>query len=205
MTRNLFDKFVHLAAALVCVLAATAYAAVPAMDVTVFGPGGNVAYKGPIDANATFATSTLPPGKYVVQFNAKNAVVKGNQYLLVVSAGKKKVIADAVSGETLTRGGAAMKIQVGPGFQITGQVLPDEAIAKVDGAKFRIIDGKRYVWVNAQLGSNLGGHWEEENLTVGKVIVWNRDELQKRMDRGGEGSMITTESNEHYGLYTHGY
>lgn len=201
MRRYLFDKFIRSAVALVSILAATAYGAIPPMDVTVFGPGGNVAYKGPIGANAMFATSTLQPGNYVVQFNAKSAAVKGNQYLLVVSAGKKKVIADAVAGETLTRGGAAMRIQVGPGFQITGQVLPDE-VAKVDGAKFRMIDGKRYVWVRSGLGTNLPGHWEELSLAIkGNLIVWTRDELQKRMDRGGEGSMITTESNEHHGAY----
>lgn len=205
MTRYPFDKFVRFVA-LVCILAATAYGGVPPMDVTVFSPDGKVAYKGPIGSNATFATSTLHPGKYVVQFNARSAAVKGNQYLLVVSAGKKKVIADSVAGETLTRGGAAMKIQVGPGYQITGQVLPDVAVAKVDGAKYRVIDGKRYVWVSAGLGSNLPAHWEEVSTAPTRnIVVWNKDELQKRMDRGGEGSMITTESMEQYGLFTHGY
>ena len=59
------------------------------MDVTVFDANGKVAFKGPMSANATFATRNLHPGHYVVQFNSRRAAVKNNQYLLVVSAGTK--------------------------------------------------------------------------------------------------------------------
>jgi hypothetical protein len=164
---------------------------VPSMNVTVFDPMRNVAFKGPISPNATFATASLPPGDYVVQFNAKSAAVTGNQYLLVVSAGKKKVIAAAVPGETFTGGGAAMKIQVGPGSKITGQVVNDQGTTRADGSKYRVIDGKRFVWVTRQLGSNRGGHWVEESLAPPyNLIVWRLDDLQKRMDRGGEGSLL---------------
>jgi len=184
----------------------TAYGGVPSMNVTVFDAAEKVVFKQAINSSATFATGNLPAGKYVVQFNTRSAAVKGNQYLLVVSAGKKKVIADAVTGETLTRGGAAMKIQVGPGNEISGQVLNDEAIAQAGGPKYRTIDGKRYVWVGAQTGTHLAGQWEEVSAAPSRsVVVWTRDELQKRMDRGGEGSMITSESNEQYGLFTHSH
>jgi hypothetical protein len=169
----------------------TIYGGIPSMDVTVFDGRENVVFKQAINSTATFATGTLPAGKYVVQFNTKNSAVNGNQYLLVVSAGKKKVVADGVAGETLTRGGAAMKIQVSSGFQISGQVLNDEAIAMAGGPKYRTIDGKRYLWVNGELGTNLQGHWEEAGTGPARtVIVWTKDELQKRMDRGGEGSML---------------
>ena len=172
------------------------------MDVTVFDATEKVVFRQSINANATFATGNLRPGKYVVQFNTRSAAAKGNQYLLVVSAGSKKVIADGVAGETLTRGGAAMKIQVGSGLQISGQVLNDEAIAQAGGPKYRTIDGKRYLWASAETGSNLGPRWEEiTSASARNVIAWNRNELQKRMDRGGEGSMITYK--DHYGLSTH--
>jgi hypothetical protein len=194
--------FVGSALAVLLGLATTAYSDVPSMNVTVFDATGKVAFKGPINANATFATRNLHPGSYVVQFNTKSAAVKGNQYLLVVSAGKKKVIATAVSGETFTGGGAAMKVQVGPGLNITGQVLNEQTTTRGDGLKYRIIDGKRFVWVTSELGSNQGGHWVEEGLPLARnVIAWRRDDLQKRMDRGGEGSLITYV--EHYS-YTHG-
>jgi hypothetical protein len=201
MTKQL--KLISLGVALAAFLH-PADGGIPAMNVTVFDAREKVVFKQAINANATFATGTLPAGKYVVQFNTRSAGVKGNEYLLVVSAGQKKVIADAVAGETLARGGAAMKIQVGAGLQISGQVLNDEAITKAGGPKYRTIDGKRYVWVGERLGTNLSGRWVEASVAPGQtVIVWNRNELQKRMDRGGEGSMLTNHAS--YIPTTHGY
>jgi hypothetical protein len=170
----------------------TAYGGIPSMNVTVFDATEKVVFKQSTGANATFSTGALPAGKYVVQFNTRSGAVKGNQYLLVVSAGQKKVIADAVAGDTLTRGGAAMKIQVGSGLQISGQVLNDEGIADASGPKFRTIDGKRYVWVREHTGTNIDGRWVDVTTAPDRtVVLWNKAELQKRMDRGGEGSMLT--------------
>ena len=161
------------------------------MDVTVFDAAEKVVFRRVMEANGTFATNSLPSGQYVVQFKTRNTAVRGNQYLLVVAAGNKKVIADSVAGELLTRGGAAMKIQVGPGLGISGQVLNDEAIAQAGGPKYRTIDGKRYVWVSNETGSNIAGHWEDASTGPKRtIIIWTRDELQKRMDRGGEGSLL---------------
>jgi hypothetical protein len=204
MTRHLLIKLLFLGSAFTVLLglATTAYGDVPSMNVTVFDAVGKVAFKGPIGANATFATPSLHPGDYVVQFNTKSAAVKDNQYLLVVSAGKKKVIAAAVPGEKFTGGGAAMKVHVSPGSNITGQVVNERAMAAGSGSKYRVIDGKRFAWVTSELGSNRGGHWEEEGLAPARnVIALSSGEIQKRQDRGGEGSMITYA--DHYGLYTH--
>jgi hypothetical protein len=198
---KLLPLFLALAA-----LFSTAYGAIPSMDVTVFDATERVVFKQAINASATFATGNLPAGKYVVQFNTRSAAAKGNQYLFVVSAGKKKVIADGVGGDTLTRGGAAVKIQVTPSSEISGQVLNDEAIAQAGGPKYRTIDGKRYVWVGEQTGSHLAGHWEEASAGPARsLVVWTRAELQKRMDRGGEGSMITSGPNEHDGMIPAGH
>lgn len=164
---------------------------VPSMNVTVFDPMRNVAFQGPIGPDATFATAKLPAGEFVVQFNSKSAAASGNQYLLVVSAGKKKVIAASVPGTTFAKGGAAMKIQVARGLKITGQVVNDQDTAQADGTKYRMIDGKRFVWISSQVGSNRGGHWSEASLAPAlNITEWRKDDLQKRMDRGGEGSMI---------------
>lgn len=201
MTRQL--KLLSLGLTLAALLS-TARGGIPSMDVTVFDSTEKVVFKQAMNANATFATGSLPAGRYVVQFNTRSSAVKGNQYLLVVSAGAKKVIADAVAGETLARGGAAMKIHVNPGLQISGQVLNDEAITNAGGPKFRTIDGKRYVWVAEHTGSNITGRWVDVTTApLRTVIVWNRDELQKRMDRGGEGSMLTNHLS--HDLPTHGY
>jgi hypothetical protein len=192
----------HLLALALSAFFSAAYGAIPSMDVTVFDATEKVVFKRPLNADATFATGTLPAGKYVVQFNTRRAAGNRNEYLFVVAAGKKKVIADGVAAETLARGGAAMKIQVSPGVAISGQVLNDEAIAKVGGPKYRTIDGKRFVWVAAQTGTNLAGQWEEMSSAPGRpVLAWSRADLQKRMDRAGEGSMITYV--HHHGLMKH--
>ncbi|MGI8436082.1 MAG: T9SS type A sorting domain-containing protein [Chthoniobacterales bacterium] len=190
MKRHLFMKFV-LSAFAILGLAATSYASVPAMDVTVFDAAGKVTFKGPIDANATFETRKLRPGNYVVQFNAKSSAVKGDHYLLVVSAGKAKVIAEAVPGEKLTTGGAAMRVSVGADLRITGQVAIDRTVGLVGAVKYRVINGKRFVWVANELGSNTGGHWvEADSVAALNVSSWSEDKLRKEQDRGGEGSML---------------
>jgi hypothetical protein len=157
------------------------------MEVTVFDASGKVGFKGAMNANGTFATANLQPGHYVVQFNTKSAAAKGNQYLLVVSAGKKKVIATGVSGETFIGGGVAMRVNVGPGLKITGQVANEQNVA----LNYRVIDGQRYVWVSEGLGSNMGGRWVEESLAPARnVIRLSKESFARFQDRSGEGSMV---------------
>ena len=139
---------------LLFVAACIVQAAVPAMNVTVSDAGGKAAFKGTTNTKGTFATAKLKPGNYVVQFNSNSSAVKGNQYAIVVSAGTKKVAANAVSGEKLAGGGVAMKVDVGPGLNITGQVAAE--------LKTAMKNGKKMVWIPPQLGSNLPGHWAEE-------------------------------------------
>jgi hypothetical protein len=203
MTRHLLIKLlvVGSAFALFPGLAPNCYGNAPTVNVTVFNAAGKVAFKGPISSSASFTTRNLLPGHYVVQFNTKSAAAKGIQYLLVISAGKKKVIAADVPGETLAAGGAAMKIEVGPGSNITGQVLNEQATARGESLKYRMIDGKPYVWVTAELGSNRGGHWQEAGLPpAGNVIAWRAQDLQKQMDRAGEGSMLDTDDENPKGF-----
>lgn len=138
-------------AALVIAPASIAWGAVPQMKVTVSDASGKAAYKGSTGTKGVFATGTLKPGGYVVQFNAKNAEVKGNNYALVVSAGTKKVVANGVEGEKFAAGGVAMRISVASGFSITGQVASD--------LKTIMKDGQKIVWIPKQLGSNLPAHW----------------------------------------------
>jgi hypothetical protein len=159
---------------------ATGFAAVPEMKVIVSDANGNLVFKGTTNANSTFATGNLQPGNYVVQFNSNSKSVKGNQYLLVVSAGKKKVTANSVPGEMFNDAGVAMRVGVGKGLKITGKI-----------ASVRLIDGKRYVWVAGETGSNLGGHWVEESVADARHVVRLRAGFLRRMqDTSGEGSML---------------
>jgi hypothetical protein len=198
------SRFLHLIrnglVGLVLIVASMAYGAIPAMNVTVFDGNSKVAFKSALSRDGVFSTGNLPAGDYVVQFNSNSAALKNNSYLLVVSAGAKKVIADSVSGGQFSGGGVAMKITVGATRRITGQVAPDQTLAFTSGLKTKTIDGKRYVWVKGGLGSNLGDHWEAEGLASAQNVVRvSRDRIQKMQDRGYEGSML----NSHQPYYEH--
>ena len=125
------------------------------MNVVVSDKGGKAAFKGATNTSGVFATSKLQPGNYVVQFTSSSAELKGKQYAVVVSAGKKKVSAN-VAGEKFAGGGVAMKVDVGAGLNITGQVAAATGPMSKDG-------NKKMVWIPKQLGSNQPGHWVEED------------------------------------------
>ena len=148
--------------AFVFAAASVAFGALPQLAITVSDSAGKAAYKGATDAKGTFATGALKPGNYVVQFNAKGADVKGSSYALVVSAGSKKVTANAVAGEKFTGGGVAMKIDVGAGLNITGQVTT--------GLQTKLgKNGKPMVWIPKRTGSNLPAHWAEADSAEAKT------------------------------------
>ena len=152
-------------------ITSVAYGAMPTLTVTVSDAGGKVAYKGKTDPAGTFATGKLQPGDYVVQFNS-NGVPQGN-YALVISAGKEKVMAEAVPGEKFTKGGVAMRMKVGKDMNVTGQVSSGKAVTAAAGSgntKVKIVNGKRWVWVTSSTGSNIGGHWVEEGSAEARNV-----------------------------------
>ena len=102
--------------------AATLFADTPAIKVRVSDEGGKVAFKGVVQAGNGFETAELKPGNYVVQFTSSHGALKDHQYLLVVSAGDKKVVAESVPAEKFAGGGVAMRVTVGTGLKIIGQV-----------------------------------------------------------------------------------
>jgi hypothetical protein len=192
--------------ALLLVVASAAYGGVPSLNVIVSDASGKVAFKGATDANATFATSNLAQGDYVVQFQSRNGALKGNQYLLVVAAGRKKVIADAVAGEKFHGGGVAMRVKVEPGLRITGQVATDQTTASARIGRVMVIDGKRYVLVQARTGSNLGVRWEEESLAPARnVTTMSRDRFRQIQDSSFEGSMLDRYPGQYQVVVHEGY
>ena len=176
--KNIFRNAV---VTLVLTGASIAYCAVPPINVTVSDSAGKAAYKGATDSKGTFATGNLQPGGYVVQFNSKSAP-KGAKYAMVVSAGKKKVTANAVEAEKLAAGGVAMKIDVGAGLNITGQV----AAASDKGSAPIGHNGKPMVWIPKKTGSNLAAHWAESDSAEAKEVTttMSRKELQDRQSTG---------------------
>jgi hypothetical protein len=206
MTKQLLTKLPTICLALTA-LVGTAYGDSPSMNVTVFDATEKVVFKQSIKADAAFATGNLRAGNYVVQFNTKSQTVKDNYYLAVISSGKKKVIAAAVRGEKFTAGGAAMKIDVAPGMQITGKVVAESATARHDGPMVRVIDGKRYFWIASRVGSHFGPHWEEEGLAnSNNVSSLSFGKMQKIQDNAYEGSMLDRyHAGGHYEVTGHGY
>jgi hypothetical protein len=185
------QQFAIAVCALLLGITSTAFAGVPRMEVTVFDANGKVGFRGTTNANGTFATANLQPGHYVVQFNTKNAAAKGNQYLLVVSAGNKKVVATGVTGETFIGGGAAMRVNVAAGLKITGQSADDQRVAGDGAVRYKVVGGQRFVWVAGQLGSNVSGRWVEASVAPAQnVIRVSLDSFQRFQDRSGEGSMV---------------
>jgi hypothetical protein len=141
--------------ALLVIVASMAQGAVPAINVTVVNASGKASFKGKTNSNGFFATTNLQPGNYAVQFVSDSAAVKGNNYSIVVSAGTKKVSAGPVSGEKFGKGGVAVKVDVGAGLNITGQVVTAMSGPVSKG-------GKKMVWIPPQLGSHQPGHYAEE-------------------------------------------
>ena len=151
-----------------------AYADIPGMRVTVSDANGYAAYKGATDSKGMFATASLKPGHYVVQFNAKKNDVTGSNFALVVAAGRKKVVADTVAGEKFAGGGVAMRIEVAGGGKIVGQVASDLRTMMV--------------WIPQQVGSNLPGHWTEADSAEAKFAQtrpsYSIKNIQDRQNQG---------------------
>lgn len=129
------------------------------MNVSVSDASGKAAFKGATNATGAFSTAKLTPGNYTVQFNSSSGELKGKKYAVVVAAGKKKVSAN-VPGEKFAGGGVAMKVDVGAGLNITGQVAAETGpVSK---------NNKKMVWIPPMLGSNMPGHWVEEDSAEAK-------------------------------------
>jgi hypothetical protein len=155
--KNIVRSFI----ALVIAAGSFAYGAVPSLSVTVSDSAGKVAFKGGTNSKGTFATGTLKPGKYAVQFQSSGGNVNGASYAVVISAGTKKVTADSVDGAKFSKGGVAMNIEVGSGLNVSGQVS-EAGATKVDK------NGKKMVWIPQKLGSNLPAHWASEDSAEAK-------------------------------------
>ena len=154
---------VSLLAFLLGVAAVTASAA-PAINVCISDTSGRVAFKGVTYVNAPFATGNLAAGNYVVQFNSSRAALDGHQYLLVVAAGNTKVFANSVTPEKFDQGGVAMRVKVGPGAKIVGQVAREPA--KISDISFE----RMQAWQTRSGEGSLRNHYPgRESLMVGQT------------------------------------
>jgi len=169
-------------AAIVTLSGPLVFGAVPSLEVLVADSSGKMAYKGATDGTGRFATPQLEPGNYAVQFTS-NKAPKGSHYTLVVAAGKKKVAANAVGAEKLAGGGVAVKIDVGAGLNITGQIAAEDKNSAPIGR-----NGKPMVWIAKRTGSNLAPHWAESDSAEAKEamtsVSLSTKNLQDRQNKG---------------------
>ncbi|MEY2505193.1 MAG: hypothetical protein QOG27_1473 [Verrucomicrobiota bacterium] len=166
--------------ALLLIVASMAYGAVPPISVSVTGADGKTAFKGTTNSTGAFSTTKLQPGNYVVQLSSTSPAVKGNHYAVVVGAGKKKVSASAVPGEKLAGAGVALKVDVGSGLNITGQVAAEDKSAVNKS-------GKKMVWIPQAMGSHVPGHWVEEDSAEAKInktrTTLSKDSINKMQEK----------------------
>ena len=171
-------------------------AAVPSVKVTITDANDKIVYNGLTNTSGLFRTPNLPTGDYVVQFRSRNGGQLDNQYLLVVSAGTKKVIADAVRGEQFAGGGVAMRVNVRRGLPIEGQMATEQSVSVAGNPNMKIVNGHRFFYVLSATGSNLGPHWEEEGVGMSRNVVhMDRNFVQHIVDHFAEGSLLDRYQN----------
>lgn len=184
--RNHKLHFLTCICAFLAALAPSLYAEVPRIEVTVVDATGRVAFEGATNVDGTFATTDLRPDHYLVRFRSRSAAVRGDSYVLIVSAGKKPFLSNALPGESFATSGVAIKMDADHVMKITGQVASASALAR-DHVK--IVDGRRYFFLADQTASNLGGRWIEETEVAERRVGLNQNEIRKIQDRAGEGNM----------------
>ena len=188
-----------------CVLASLAVGASAAPSTVSFDvivkqkPGGTSVFQGKTDSRGNFATPLLNAGSYSVEFRSKQAAaMKGRDITIAIKSGKgESTQSTAPAGKFAS--GVAMNFEIEKPTKLTGQVGADagaEALSNAKGpmvaGRVKIINGKRFVWMPPELGSNMGGKWVPEGspgAPKANVQRGNRDTLQRMQDHSGQGSV----------------
>ncbi len=167
-------------------------AALPSFDVTVREKaGGKVVSTAKTDSRGKFSTTEVQPGRYTVEFRAKNsAALAGSQLEISVSPGKGPATQASAPGARFG-GGVALAVDVKRASALSGQVATGTAQATADTAEtkgpvragsVKIINGKRYVWMPPEMGSNMGGKWVEEGTDEAALSISNK--------KGGDSQVL---------------
>ena len=113
------------------------------------------------DTRGNFAFDGLAPGSYILSFKARKAAdartftsdkaVIGTSYSITITGAKRAVTQGNLNGDRLLAG-VDLKIEVGSGAKIRGQVAAGGL--------------KKMVWIPKEPGSHIPGHWAEEGSTA---------------------------------------
>jgi hypothetical protein len=129
------------------------------------------AKKSVTDARGNFALDGLAPGSYTIAFRAKEAksvktppsssAIVATTYSIKIDGTKRSVTQSGLTSDKLLAG-VGIAVEVGSGAKIRGQVLAGGV--------------KKMVWVSGALGSNIPGHWAEEDSK--EVSRFNRTRVR---------------------------
>ena len=164
-------------------LSAARAGSMPSLQVKVAKAAGAVVYEGSTDSAGAFHTASLAPGNYTVQFNAKSAPKGGPFSIVLDDTGKGGAVSSSVPAGKFTRGGVALRVEVGPkAMSLAGRVspagsakavaaaagkpMPKDGVHMEDGKKVKYEKGKKFVWVEGI--SAMGGHWALADSAEGK-------------------------------------
>ncbi len=162
--------------------------AIPPMEVTVIDANNKVAFAGMTKGNGTFSSADVGPGQYVVRFRSKSAAVKDDQYMLIVDAGKRPFLSNAIEGAKFTAAGVAIRVDVPKASKISGQVESASALAR-DNVK--VVNGRRYFLVKSRFGSNLGTRWvDEKAVQRSEVSTLDVNSVRLLQELGTQGNNI---------------
>lgn len=141
------------------------------------------------DARGNFALDGLAPGSYTIAFRAKEAknvktastskAIVATTYSIKIDGTKRSVSQSGLTSDKLLAG-IDIAVQVGAGAKIRGQVLAGAV--------------KKMVWIPGALGSNIPGHWAEEDSKEASMhnrVNMSSDDfrnnMQNRLDPHQEG------------------
>ncbi len=177
-------------------------ATLPSFEVTVREKsGGKVVSTAKTNAGGTFSTAEVQPGSYTVEFRSKNsAALAGSQLQISVSPGKGPATQATAPGARFG-GGVAVALDVKKASALTGRVAAESAKNLTDtgetkgpvrAGSVKIINGKRYVWMPPEMGSNMGGKWVPEGTPGAPAANTTRggaDSLRRMQDASGQGAV----------------
>jgi hypothetical protein len=141
------------------------------------------------DARGNFALDGLAPGSYTIAFRAKEAksvktastsrAIVATTYSIKIDGTKRSVNQSGLTSDKLLAG-VDIAVQVGAGAKVRGQVLAGAV--------------KKMVWIPGALGSNIPGHWAEEDSKEASMhnrVNMSSDDfrnnMQNRLDPHQEG------------------
>lgn len=177
-------------------------ATMPSLDVTVRDKsGGKVVSTAKTDARGIFSTGEVQPGSYTVEFRTKNAAaLQGSQLQISVSPGKGPATQATAPGARFGSG-VAVTLDVKKASALTGRVGAEsaknltetgETKGPLRAGSVKIINGKRYVWMVPEMGSNIGGKWVPEGspgAPAANTTRGNADSLRRMQDASGQGAV----------------